>query len=68
MPFNWEHHRRADRSIDLVSAFRAQPINPSPSVRRAIDFLTEVEDMTLIHSRQAAAVAVAQANEIATRR
>lgn len=68
MSFNWEHHRRPDRSIDLVSAFRAQTINPSPSVRRAIDFLTEIEDMSLLTSRQAAAVAIAQAREIATRR
>lgn len=68
MSFNWEHHRRPDRSIDLVAAFRAQTINPSPSVRRAIDFLTEVEDMSLIASRQAAAIAVAAAREIATRK
>lgn len=62
----WNNYRRISGSIDLVAAFRAVHKHNSPTVLRAIDFLAEVEALCTIHSTESAAIAIAQAIDIAS--
>lgn len=61
--FNWENCRRPNGTLDLVQAL----LDALPEMRgitrtaKAIEYLAEVEDLTPIRSRQAAAIAVAHA-------
>lgn len=66
MALIWNNYRRDNGSINLVATFRVRYPGNSPTVLRAIDFLTEVESLCPIHSAQSAAIAIAQAVDIAT--
>lgn len=68
MAFNWENYRNADGSLDLKSALddqcRGRQIKPA-DWRRACEFLDTVQELMPVRSRQAAAIALTRALEIA---
>ena len=61
--FTWESYRRSDGSLDLVAAFLVRcPMNPAAHLRRkALDYLMDLEDMSLIRNPEVASAAVAYA-------
>jgi hypothetical protein len=59
---NWDEFRREDGSIDLIKAFENQPQQYGRLYEAfAMQFLARVESRQRIHSRQAAAIAIAAA-------
>lgn len=61
--FTWEGHRRKDGTLCLLSALMAKaPPHPNPAnVRRAIDFIDEVEEMVRFRHPEAASIALMNA-------
>lgn len=64
--FTWESYRRKDGSLDLLAALMARaPKYPGVlRVRKATDFIDEVEALCLIRNPEAAAIVVAHALRI----
>ena len=65
---DFEEHRRPDKSIDLVSAFRDMPAYKwvdRNQLNRVEDYLCNIENLREIVSRQAAAIALETAVTLA---
>lgn len=62
---DWNNYRRSDGSIDLIAVWEIDAHNAGVPRNRAVRFLQHVEWLQPINSRQAAALAVAQATQIA---
>lgn len=58
--FTWENHRRKDGTLCLLSALMAKsPPHPNPErVRRAVDFIDEIEEMARFRNPEAASIAL----------
>jgi len=67
--FNWDNHRSSPRAeIDLFSAFKeAHPKMSEYGLRKAKNYLDEIETLMPINSRQAAALAIVAAADYAFR-
>ena len=67
---NWENYRTKHGAIDLHGALRdlvqSRPMRPD-NWRKALKFLDDLEEISLITQGEAAAVAAAHALEIACR-
>lgn len=63
---DWAKYRRDDGTIDLVDAF-GMCYGGGNSYNDAVEYLRYVEQLQLINSRQAAAIALATAIDISNR-
>ena len=64
---DWWKYRRPDGTIDLIDAFINVSYGENPSINTAIEYLRFIESLQPINSRQAAAIVLATAHDIASR-